>query len=59
MLKRTKAFTDKKQLYVYKLPYYEHKDSSIYFNLDQFEDYLESQKINIKRVDLVLKYKES
>jgi hypothetical protein len=54
-VKRTKAFTDKKQLYVYKLPYYEHKDSSIYFNLDQFEDYLESQKINIKRVDLVLK----
>ena len=29
--------------------------SSIQFNLDMFEDYLESQKINMKRVDLVMK----
>ena len=28
--------------------------NTLYINLDQFEDYLQSQKVNLKRVDLVL-----
>ena len=50
-----KAYTDKKELYNHKLPYFDLGRSSIQFNLDMFEDYLESQKINMKRVDLVMK----
>ena len=54
-IKKTKAYTKKEELYIHKLPFFEIKDNSIYFNLDQFEDYLELQKINMKRVDLVMK----
>ena len=54
-ISKKKASTDRKELYVYKLPYYDMGRRSIQFNLDEFETHLESQKINMKRVDLVLK----
>ena len=54
-IRKEKAYTDKKELYNHKLPYFDMGKSSIQFNLDMFEDYLESQKINMKRVDLVMK----
>lgn len=54
-IRKEKAYTDKKELYNHKLPYFDLGRSSIQFNLDMFEDYLESQKINMKRVDLVMK----
>ena len=54
-IRKEKAYTDKKELYNHKLPYFDLGKSSIQFNLDMFEDYLESQKINMKRVDLVMK----
>ena len=55
-LKEVKAYTDKKELFYYGLPYYNHKENELEFNLDKFEDFLESKKVNFKeRVDLVLK----
>jgi hypothetical protein len=55
-LKEVKAYTDKKELFHYGLPYYNHKENELEFNLDKFEDFLETKKVNFKeRVDLVLK----
>ena len=53
-IKLKKAFTDKKELANYSLPWFNKSNNSLEFNLDQFEDYLQSQKVNLKRVDLVL-----
>jgi|TARA_R100001163_G_C5062758_1_gene199889 hypothetical protein len=55
-LKEVKAYTDKKELFHYGLPYYNPTLKELEFNLDKFEDYLENKKVNFKdRVDLVLK----
>jgi len=53
-IKQEKAFTDKKELAHYGLPWFNKPDNHLEFNLDKFEDYLQSQKVNLKRVDLVL-----
>jgi hypothetical protein len=53
-IKLKKAFTDKKELAHYSLPWFNKPNNYLEFNLDQFEDYLQSQKVNLKRVDLVL-----
>ena len=54
-IKQTKAYTDKKELFHYGLPYFSKSKNSLEFNLDRFEDFLHSQKISFERVDLVLK----
>jgi hypothetical protein len=54
-IRQVKAFTDKKELANYHLPYYNPNTTALEFNLDAFEDYLESKKVSIERVDLVLK----
>ena len=54
-INKVKAFTDKKELANYQMPYFNQKKNFLEFNLNNFEDYLHSQKINMERVDLVLK----
>jgi len=49
------VYMDKSNLATYKLPYYNQKNNSLEFNLDNFEDELHKNKINLPRVDLVLK----
>ena len=48
-------FTDKEQLAIYGQPYYNQKNNEIEFKLDGFERELAKQKINMDRVDLVMK----
>ena len=50
-----KAYTTKKELAYFGLPYYNTQKNILEFNLDKFEDYLQKQKINLPRVDLVIK----
>jgi hypothetical protein len=54
-IKQTKAYTDKKELATYGLPYFSKEKDTLEFSLDRFEDYLHSQKIVYERVDLVMK----
>lgn len=54
-INKVKAFTHKKELANYQMPYFNQKKNFLEFNLNNFEDYLHSQKINMERVDLVLK----
>jgi len=54
-IKETKAYTSKKELSNYGLPYFNVKRGQLEFDLDNFEDYLHKQRINMQRVDLVLK----
>ena len=49
------VYTDKEQLAVYKLPYFNHDKSSIEFDLNNFEQELIKNRVNLKRVDLVQK----
>jgi hypothetical protein len=49
------VFTDKEQLAIYGQPYYDQKNNNIEFKLDGFERELAKQKINMDRVDLVMK----
>lgn len=51
------AFTEKKNLLDFQLPFYDIKKEALEFNLDSFEDFLDSKRITIKRVDLVRKVK--
>ena len=37
------------------MPYYNTQKNILEFNLDKFEDYLHRQKVNLARVDLVIK----
>ena len=57
-ISRVKAFTNKKELANYKMPYFNQQKNFLEFNLDNFEDYLHSQKVNLERVDLVLKIQD-
>ena len=50
-----KAYTNKKELVNFGLPYFNMSKNILEFNLDKFEDYLHRQKINLPRVDLVIK----
>ena len=50
-----KAYTSKKELAYFGMPYYNAQKKILEFNLDKFEDYLQKQKINLPRVDLVIK----
>ncbi len=49
------AHSDTNSLLVYKRPYFNMKKKYIEFNLNDFEDHLEEKRINMPRVDLVLK----
>jgi|TARA_R110002049_G_scaffold195525_1_gene364650 hypothetical protein len=57
-ISRVKAYTNKKELAIYKSPYFNQQKNYLEFNLDHFEDYLHSQKVNLERVDLVLKIQD-
>jgi len=50
-----KAYTTKKELAYFGLPYFNTQKNILEFNLDKFEDYLHKQKVNLARVDLVIK----
>ena len=49
------VYTDKEQLAVYKLPYYNQEKRTIEFDLNNFEKELIKNRINLKRPDLVQK----
>ena len=49
------VYTNKEQLAIYKLPYFNHDKSSIEFDLNNFEQELIKNRVNLKRVDLVQK----
>jgi len=49
------VYSDKEQLFVHKLPYYNQKKSTIEFDLANFEKELLKSRVNLKRVDLVNK----
>jgi len=49
------VYTDKEQLAVYKLPYYNQEKKTIEFDLNNFEKELMKNRINLKRQDLVHK----
>ena len=49
------VYSDKEQLFVHKLPYYNQKKSTIEFDLGNFEKELLKSRVNLKRVDLVNK----
>jgi hypothetical protein len=49
------VYTDKEQLFVHKLPYFNDKKSTIEFDLNNFEKELIKNRINLQRVDLVNK----
>jgi len=49
------VYTDKEQLAVHKLPFFNEKNSIVEFDLNNFEKELLKNKINMKRVDLVQK----
>ena len=57
-ISRVKVFTNKKELANYKLPYFNQQKNFLEFNLDNFEDYLHNQKVNLERVDLVIKIQD-
>ena len=49
------VYTDKEQLFIHKLPYYNPKNSTIEFDLNNFEKELAKIRVNMARVDLVIK----
>jgi|TARA_B100000900_G_scaffold391228_1_gene385651 hypothetical protein len=49
------VYTDKEQLFIHKLPYFNDKKSTIEFDLNNFEKELIKNRINLQRVDLVNK----
>ena len=50
-----KVYTNKKELAYFGMPYFSQEKSTLEFNLDKCEDYLQKQKVNLPRVDLVIK----
>ena len=57
-IKLKKAYTDKEQLVNYGSPYFNQVSNQLEFSLDEFESYLQEQRINHKRVDLVMKIQD-
>ena len=49
------VYTDKAQLFIHQLPYYNPKNSTIEFDLNNFEKELAKIRVNMARVDLVIK----
>jgi hypothetical protein len=49
------VYTDKEQLFIHKLPYYNTKNLTIEFDLNNFEKELAKNRVNMERVDLVMK----
>ena len=49
------VYTDKEQLFIHKLPYYNTKNLTIEFDLNNFEKELTKNRVNMERVDLVMK----
>ena len=52
-----KAYTDKKELADFNMPYFNMKNSSLEFNLNKFDEFLTEKRVTLARVDLVLKCK--
>ena len=52
-----KAYTDKKELADFNMPYFNMKNNSLEFNLNKFDEFLAEKRITLARVDLVLKCK--
>jgi len=52
-----KAYTDKKELVDFNMPYFNVKNNSLEFNLNKFDEFLAEKRVNLARVDLVLKCK--
>ena len=57
-LSRDKIYLDKQELANHQLSYYEKNLDQLHINIDRYEDFLEEKKINIKRVDLIKKFKD-
>ena len=57
-IKLKKAYTSKAELFNYGNPYFNQVSDELEFNLNEFESYLQEQRINHKRVDLVLKIQD-
>ena len=57
-IKLKKAHTDKKELANYGTPYFNQVSNELEFSLDQFESYLQEQRVTYKRVDLVMKLQD-
>jgi len=57
-IRQNKASVQKKELANYGIPYYNLPKQTLEFDLDSFEDYLHTQKINLQRVDLVMKIQD-
>jgi len=55
---KDKVYRDKKEFFNYKLPYYDKHSDQLHINIDRYEDFLESKKINLDRVDLIKKLKD-
>ena len=49
------VYTDKEQLFIHKLPHYNTKNLTIEFDLNNFEKELAKNRVNMPRVDLVMK----
>lgn len=49
-----KAFTNKAELYRFKMPYYNLKNQSLEFNMSKFDEWLQKKRINMDRADLVI-----
>ena len=49
------VYTDKEQLFIHKLPHYNTKNLTIEFDLNNFEKELTKNRVNMERVDLVMK----
>jgi hypothetical protein len=49
------VYTDKEQLFIHKLPFYNTKNLTIEFDLNNFEKELTKNRVNMERVDLVMK----
>ena len=56
-IEKNKAYSDKKELANFDLPYFNLKNNSLEFNLNKFDQFLQDKRINLARVDLVLKCK--
>ena len=56
-IEKNKAYTDKKELATFGLPYFNLKNESLEFNLNKLDQFLQDKRINLARVDLVLKCK--
>ena len=56
-LSRDKVYVNKQELADHQLCYYEKNLDQLHININRYEDYLEEKRINIKRVDLIKRFK--